>query len=118
MLAIVAAAALFGAALSFARGRRRAAATALGIALSISCYAGCGGEQTSAQTLVDVAAQTNEGGPVTFDGMPASLGSVSRPQPLMLSGSGPVAPPTSSSSSTATPTAGTPAPTSTPTPAP
>ena len=92
--------------------RRRLAAAMLLSAVWIGAYAGCGSNQSSAQTLMDVTASTDSGGPVTFSGIPASLGTVSRPEPLTLSGSG------SSTSSSSTPraTVGPGTPTATPVP--
>ena len=64
-------------------GSKRAAfiAAVLGIAL----YAGCGGDQTSVQTVSGITA-SNGTGSVTMSGLPASLGSVSRPEPLIFPG--------------------------------
>jgi len=53
--------------------------------LLIALYAGCGSEQTSSQTVAGITA-SNGSGPVTMDGLPASLGTVSRPQPLLFPG--------------------------------
>jgi len=53
--------------------------------LLLALYAGCGSEQTSTQTVAGITA-SNGSGPVTMDGLPASLGTVSRPQPLVFPG--------------------------------
>jgi hypothetical protein len=80
-----------------ARRRRIALATVIYLALaaswllSIAGTPGYGGEQRTTQTLESVSAATNDGGAVTFSGPPLSLGSVSRPQPLVFAGSSSVA---------------------------
>jgi len=53
--------------------------------LLIALYAGCGTEQTSTQTVAGITA-SNGSGPVTMSGLPASLGTVSRPEPLVFPG--------------------------------
>ena len=51
----------------------------------VALYAGCGSEETSAQTVNGITA-TNSDGPVTMTGLPGSLGTVSRPEPLVFPG--------------------------------
>jgi hypothetical protein len=63
---------------------RRVAGIGLAIA-GIALYAGCGTEESSSQTVRDIDA-ANETSFVNFDGLPASLGTVSRPQPLIFPG--------------------------------
>lgn len=65
---------------------RRLAGMSL-VLLGIALYTGCGGEQTSRQTIAEITAD-NGLGPVDLTGVPADLGSVSRPQPLVFPGSG------------------------------
>jgi hypothetical protein len=66
------------------RSRSRRARAAL-LVFAIAIYGGCGSEQTSAQTVTGITASNGEG-PVTMSGIPASLGTVSRPQPLVFPG--------------------------------
>ncbi len=64
---------------------RRLAGMSL-VLIGVALYAGCGSEQTSQQSIVDITADNTEG-PIQLTGIPAELGSVSRPQPLVFPGS-------------------------------
>ena len=64
-------------------GSKRAAFIA--VLLGVALYAGCGDDQTSVQTVSGITA-SNGTGAVTMSGLPASLGSVSRPEPLIFPG--------------------------------
>jgi hypothetical protein len=70
-----------------ARAERRSLAVLSFVALSIAAllwmqtFAGCGGEQSTTQTVTAISG-TKNGGTVTFSGVPLTLGSVARPQPF------------------------------------
>jgi len=78
---------LFGAVIG-ARAERRSLATLTFIALSIvallwmQTFAGCGGQQSTTQTVTAISGTTPSNGTVTFSGVPLTLGSVARPQPF------------------------------------
>lgn len=85
---------------AFGTGRRRKAARALtwlvfGAFLATKALTGCGLEDTTSQTVKAVRGNTATGA-VVFSGVPASIGSVSRPTVLAFPGAG-------SSEATATP---------------
>lgn len=66
--------------------RRRRSFTGLAlVVLGTALYSGCGSEQSSEQTVTDLTV-TIPTGPVTVTGLPASLGMVSRPLPLVFPG--------------------------------
>jgi hypothetical protein len=69
---------------SFSRRRRRLIALSL-VSIGIALYAGCGSDQTSEQTVtrLEVATPTR---PAVMTGLPVSLGTVSRPMPLVFPG--------------------------------
>jgi hypothetical protein len=74
------------AALLGSRHRRRRAVVVLAVfLLGIALYAGCGSEQTSEQTVSEVTVEIPTG-PAAMTGLPASLGTVSRPLPLVFPG--------------------------------
>lgn len=77
--------ALCAAILGSVNRRRRGLAVLSLVLLGIALYAGCGSEQTSEQTVtgLTVAIPT---GPASMTGVPASLGTVSRPLPLVFPG--------------------------------
>ncbi len=79
---------LFAIAMSSNRERRkRAAVAATLLALAAGAYAACGiNEESSDQMVTDVTAETSSLQRVDFDGLPASLGSVSRPKALKFPG--------------------------------
>lgn len=52
----------------------------------LGLFSGCGTEQTTSQKITAVSGN-NDTVPVTFSGVPDSLGTVSRPQPLIFPGS-------------------------------
>jgi hypothetical protein len=58
---------------------------ALAALLWMNALPGCGAEQTTTQTVGRISAETDSG-PVTFSGVPFSLGTVSRPQNLVFPG--------------------------------
>jgi len=58
---------------------------AMAALLWMNALPGCGAEQTTAQTVGRISAETDSG-PVTFTGVPFSLGTVSRPQNLVFPG--------------------------------
>ena len=74
--------------------RRGAAAAYVLLALCalawLGAFAGCSSEESTAQT-VNAISGTSDSGPINFSGVPFSLGSVSRPQPLVFEGGGGVA---------------------------
>jgi len=74
--------------------RRGAAAAFVLLALCalawLGTFAGCSSEESTAQT-VNAISGTSDSGPINFSGVPFSLGSVSRPQPLVFEGGGGVA---------------------------
>jgi hypothetical protein len=70
------------------RRRRRRWSSLAGLTLllgGIALYGGCGGEQTSEQSVTDLTV-TIPTGPATMTGLPVSLGTVSRPLPLVFPG--------------------------------
>jgi hypothetical protein len=54
--------------------------------LWMNALPGCGAEQPTSQTVGRIRGETDSG-PVTFTGVPFSLGTVSRPQNLVFPGS-------------------------------
>jgi len=86
--------------------RRGAAATFVLLGLCalpwLGTFAGCSGEESTAQTVSAISG-TSDSGPITFNGVPFSLGSVSRPQPLVFNGGGGVATGSPRPSTTPTP---------------
>jgi len=56
----------------------------------IARFTGCGGQEQTVQTITGVSGVTGSG-PVSFSGVPASLGSVSRPEQLTFPGNSAVA---------------------------
>jgi hypothetical protein len=75
---------------SAARGDRRGAIAALCLLGLVAVVwsgglSGCATEETSEQTVTRITGQ-NLTNPLRFDGVPASLGQVSRPQPLVFPG--------------------------------
>jgi hypothetical protein len=68
------------------RDRRKYAALAALLAVAIGAYASCGiTQESSDQMVTDITGETTSS-EVTFDGLPASIGSVSRPQSLTFPG--------------------------------
>lgn len=60
---------------------RRGLVVCAALLAGVAFYGGCGSEQTSEQTVAAVTVEVPTG-PATMTGLPASLGTVSRPQPL------------------------------------
>ncbi len=77
--------ALCAAVLGSVNRRRRGLAVLSLVLLGIALYAGCGSEQTSEQTVTSLTVAIPTG-PASMTGLPASLGTVSRPLPLVFPG--------------------------------
>jgi len=73
--------------------RRRRGLLALSVVLlGIALYAGCGSDQTSEQTVIRMEVETPTR-PALINGLPVSLGTVSRPLPLVFPGAAATATP-------------------------